>query len=677
MARGKLSFPAPFQKGWVRDLSRVQLGMGAAYTLQDAVWTNGVVSRRGPIRRAGSSAPTGDAADTILGVFPWLRSGGSTDLVISYYDNSALNYKVGVIPYGSYDYGDSGTTVSSSTISTLPGAYVPVALYRNEIILAKDNSSFGKLVRYAGAADDATAETGTVALEAGSDVVTGTGTNFTTTLAVGNYVKTNTDTLGPLYYMVTKVESDTIVRISSPASITYTGASWTTEGVGYFNIHSLVTEDGEVSTAPTTTITGVGTSWNTGGLETIAPAADDLIGRTASGSATEYRRISSISNDTTLTVASAPGGAWSTDRYRATRSLVGGAVAIHQGRIWATYPWFDSDRIQVLPQDFGMSTAVNGIDSTITRAIQSRTVESFELEGVRSDGQAIGLLSMPEPGPLVALKTTDAFLIFGEWPNITVTKLSEGCGALRQDNGLPGAAACVTDKGAFWAGANNIYWYRGGGEPRQLLSGKLETIWHGYQATGANSYARVSAMNDCVFVAFSSGCWVYNIVNEAWSSWTNATFDFSVVLSAPDRSDVYVLDSNEIRSLFYTLVGVPGGSPTAAESGTFELETGEGIFSDIDERFRVIEAKLTYELYPSTARVTVGFGQGTFTTEATLSGTTYGTAPEIQTTIIRPSSGNFGTEVRYMRMKLTETVAAADFKLHDVTFIVRKMGDRR
>lgn len=660
------AFERPFRGGMVRDLVRAQQGMASAWVCENAMWVSGVTEKRLPYGSVdGGTGIDGSASDVVRGMIPYETPAGVMGLCVTYTDTSASTHNVAMIPSGS-------TTVDTATRATTFGiAYYPAAVFRGEVILASVTGTGTTLLRYAGAGDDSTAATGTVSTATGSDIITGIGTNFTTTLAVGSYIEITAST-GRLNYMVVYVESDTIVRVSGPADVTVTGASWNDVGVGRFNIQTTVTEAGNVTTAPTTTITGSATSWNNG---TDRATTHDLIGRTSDGEATEVRRITAVGGLTSITVAAAPSGAWTNDAYRITRSLVGEVAAVHQGRLWtAGVPW-DDDLIQVTPADFNMSAAENGVDSDLTRTIQSRTVDSFHLRGRAAQGEIVALLSMPEPGPLVALTSTDCFLLYGEPPNVNVTKLGNLHGCLAGVN-LPGGAACVGPEGAFWAGPENVWRYTGGA-PDGMLNGRISQLWRRLVKSGYR-YATTTLIGEHLIVTLTDNTthrtFACYLPSGAWSEWPGIEMEVASTGGAQDDFGVresYYVDDGAPWSI-RTLANISYDDSTASNTATFLLETGDNILAELGDYTRVTDMKIVYELYPATARVTVGFDTGAgFSTAATLAGVADdGTSP-VQTTLVPLGGTVMGTKTRHLRLKLAETVAATRFRIHEVQFMVR------
>lgn len=669
------AFERPFRGGMVRDLVRAQQGMASAWTLEDAMFVNGIVEKRGAIRHSGNTTIDGSSSDIVYGVIPFEKTDGTVALCVTYYDASATAYYVAL--HSDATYG-SGVGIDTATKAALPGPMYPVCVYQGEVILAPETTETGlSFRRYAGTGDDATAATGNVDVVSGSDNVVGTGTNFLSTISAGSYIGI-TKTTDTVWCRVVYVASNTSCRVSAPLDESFFSGSstWTHAGTGKINLKSIVTEGGVVSSPPSTTVTGVGTSWNTGGIPgSSVVAADDIIGRTDSGESTIARRITVNGGNTSLTLAAAPDTAWADDNYRIVRHLTGRVAANHAGRLWAAGLHWDNDVIQVLPADYSMSAVYNGIDSTQTRAIYARTVDSFPLEGRTGMGQVVAMLSMPEPGPLVVLKETNAYLVYGEPPGTTVTKLGSQHGCLQGPN-FVGSAACVTTEGAFWAGPDNV-WHYTGGAPRPLMDGRIARYWRRLIST-ANLTAVVTVLNGCLWVTLhgsTSYTFVCDLESGAWSKWTGIEMDFahtsSSVYGFGERESYYVDDDTRSQVRFLSTC-IDGDTASGTVSGTFLMETGDNILAELGDYTRVTDMKIVYELYPATARVTVGFDTGAgFSTAATLAGVADdGTSP-VQTTLVPLGGTVMGTKTRHLRLKLAETVAATRFRIHEVQFMVR------
>lgn len=676
------AFERPFRGGMVRDLVRAQQGMASAWTLEDAMFVNGVVEKRGPLRRAGGSTIDGSTSDIIYGAIPYTPPGGSPGIAVTYYDESAGIYYAAM--HDSATYGSSGTITTATKAelsSSIP--YYPSCVYRGEVILTPNHSTTGGIIlRYSGAGDDATAPTGTISIAEGSDAVVGVGTNFTTTMTRGAYISVLLDT-GYIYYCVDDILSNTSCRLRAPADFAISGVSWTPTGAGRFNIQTNISERGLVTTAPTTTITGVATDWASTTYEQIL--SGDLIGRTSIGESTEVRLINSTPvSDTSLTVSAAPSGAWSNDKFRITRHLVGRVAATHQGRLYtAGLGNLDNDRLQVTPADYSMSAIYNGVDSPLTAAIQARTVDSFSVAGEGSPGHIVALASMPEPGPLLVLKTSDTYAVYGEPPNVNVIKVGNQHGCIQPSVG--GEAVVTGPEGAFWLGPENVWRWPGGGAPQGMMNGRIERLYRRIMSFDPDATAgAITLLNGHLFVSVSTWeyeaasqtayfTWVCDLESGAWSEWNNAKIRLPRRYDSDSsyREVVYV-DLDQRYNLRLLRSSVEGEMTTGDYTGTFLLETGDNILAELGDYTRVTDMKIVYELYPATARVTVGFDVGAgFSTAATLAGVADdGTSP-VQTTLVPLGGTVMGTKHRHLRLKLAEAVAATRFRIHEVQFMVR------
>ena len=676
-----------FEKGLVTDVDPLDSGLESATVLQDAVWNkNGDLAKRGGLMYATATNPLNARTQGLTGclyynseVVPALRD---STLVLT--DDGGHIGKIGSY---SYTHGAPTTDTTSATLSLTSSPVWPVTVWDGEIIVTRP-TTYNAMFRWAGATAAASASAGTVTVTDGSDVVTGSGTAFTTEYTDGQYLVV-TDSTGVTWYLLVRaVQSDTVLTLTSPAAFTGAGMAATFLSYGHFNLCSEVTTRGTVSSS-STTVTGVGTGWAT---VPDAPLAGDVIGVPADGatSGSPRHQFNATPTATSGTLTAAPSSAWSSDYYVAARRFTGSIVTPHAGRLWVAGHHAFPNRLQVTPAGFRLNDAWNGVDSTTTDPIRACIAESIDIPtGEPAEGRIVALASMNEPGPLLILRDRDAYILYGEWPSVQVTKLGDELGCLHW------GAVTTMDGAAYWAGPDGVYVYRPGGGVRELTRGRIRrdylNLVRGLDTvppinTTERTPVIVTAVDNHVIIMVgdtadptSSTTYVYDVVGDRWVEWTGVTARGAQRAAFPDRSyEAFVVDPvlNVVVGLSTALEGDfhPDGYMI---DGAFRAQGALSVTSTGDVLGRVTDAKLTYRLNgTSSPAFTVKFGREVAQfVEQTIS--TVATGDAYGFTRFRPGSLVMGQLHRAMRWEFVESAGTVtQLELNQFSYTTRERRGR-
>jgi hypothetical protein len=252
------------------------------------------------------------------------------------------------------------------------------------------------------------------------------------------------------------VESNTVLRITSKAQVTTSAANYTVTNFGYMNLSTLVTDKGTVSSSGTT-VTGKGTDWQ-GGLDAVDGYILYGVDWICGANATTWYGVNTVTDDNTLDViVGSPG--LSDSNYVVGRPLSGHIACVHAGRLWVAGVAWAPNRLQVTPVAHNLNDVFNGVDSSTTDPDNALIVESVDIPDPNSPGSSPLVGERPRSTPRSA--GPDAYIVYGEWPSIQVTKLGEdiGCVDFR--------GVTFHDNVFYWAGLEGVLVYAGwwGPEP--------------------------------------------------------------------------------------------------------------------------------------------------------------------------------------------------------------------
>lgn len=679
-----------FQGGINTDVDTADLSPEQAESLRDVMWNqNGDLEKRGAFLYASAANPLNSRTQKMTGA-----------ILLQDRDTSPPTYKLIAGDYGghvgplttySYTPGTANTSgAATGTRNVLNGGSFgypfPGVVYQGEVIflpVGQDGvTSAGTpscLIRYAGStATENTSPAGTVSISNGQDVVVGIGTSFLTKIAAGQYLWVTDPTWGiKTSYLVAQVETDTRLRLAlAPSQVTIAGGAYQALNYGLVGLSSLVTERGLFTVAGAgTAVTGRATTWNSL-LDRVAAGYDWL---TDSGY-TEKNLISAVGSNLALTLSNGFALPNTGAPYRIGRPLAGRVIAAHQNRLWvAGLPWAPN-RLQVTPAGMNLSDTYNGVDST-TQPGAASIVDSVEIPSPYAPGSIVALETSNEPGPLLVLRDRDAYVVYGEWPSVQVTKLGDNIGCVHQ------LASCSSELGFFWAGMTGVFHYQPGGGVKDLTQGALTNDWRSFIKTVTQNavynvsvdvvvgYLVISAAygSSSPPSTFPSTQYVYDIRRQAWTTWTGP----NVLSLTPMQYGGY---PKELVGTDYStnrLITISGAlDPTLAGqangvNGTLLARSGRNLLGQAGEKGRVIDGKLTYRMTGSSPQLTVKFGSATLDTAATITTTTTGSA--YNTTRMYPSSGSLGNEFRDVQVEFSETSGTPTrLELNEFSWVTRK-----
>lgn len=660
-----------FEKGQVTDTDTSDLAPDMAEALRDAVWSaNGDLAKRGGFLYATGANPINANTTALRGVFLYPVEDTSTPNTFTYkllVTDTAR--RLGVLSSYTYAYGTANTSTTATTV-TVPAAGAPVLGWRNEVIFVTDSSD-RTLVRWGGSTGTEDASpTGTVAVTIGQDIVTGTGTAFTTEVAAGQYVNIDDANGVVTSYLVEEVESNTRLRVSGPSQVAFPGDTFTVTNFGQVNISSLVTNKGLVSSSGSSA-TGKGTTWQTG-LDRVDQSSFNNADWIVATDSTQRVGISSATSDTGLNLQGTPSPSWSDDAFVIGRPLVGNVIAAHAGRLWvAGVPWAPN-RLQVTPVAHNLSDAFNGVDSPTRDPDNAAIIESVEVPDDASPGYITGLASGNDPGPLLILRDRDAYIAYGEWPSIQITKLGDDIGC------LDSRAVTFHDKSFYWAGLEGVFTYTPGGGVRNLTEGRIYREWKASLAGAELDAVVVAVVNRTLFVGVDTAGgtdfgYMLDLDRGGWSTLTDCRWGQATpVVFAGQGRDVFAteLGTNRVVSLRSatdpTLAGVSNSL-----QGSFLARSGRMLLGQAGDLGRVVDAKVTYRLTgTSSPAFTVKFGTTSLDTAGTVSTTTSGTAHATQRFF--PGSTQMGNQVRDVQVEFAESAGTITrLELNEFSWVVR------
>lgn len=665
-----------FSKGQVTDVDTADLAPDMAESLRDCVWTaNGDLSKRGGFLYATGANPINGNTDLVAGVFLYPLKDTSTPDTFTYklLVTDSVG-RLGILSSYTYSYG-TANTATTATFLTMPDGAFPVLLWQDEVVFASDNS-FRTLFRWAGSTGtEDSSPTGTVAMTAGQDVVTGSGTVFTTEVAVGQYMNIEDGDGVFTAFLVEQVESNTRLRVSAPSQITYPGDTFTVTNFGRVNISTLVTDKGLVS-GSTTTLTGLGTDWDTG-LDQIDGGVFNNADWISASDSTQRIGISSATSDTSLNLRGTPSPAWSSDPYVVGRPLTGNIVTSHAGRLWvAGVPWAPN-RLQVTPVGYNLSDVFNGVDSSSTDPDNAAIVESVDIPDPNSPGFITALASGNDPGPLLVLRDRDAYIAYGEWPSVQVTKLGDDIGC------LDWRAVTFHDRTFYWAGLEGVFSYTPGGGVRNLTEGRIYREWKAAVSAASLTSTIVAVVNQTLFVAVDTlggtdFAYTFDIERGAWSTLTDGRWaQATPVVFAEAARDVFVteLGTNRVVSLRAATDPAYAGTSNSLQ-GSFLARSGRMLMGSAGDLGRVVDSRVTYRMTAgSSPQFTVKYGSVSLNTAATVTTTTSGTAYATQR--IKPGSTNLGTSARDMQVEFAESSGTpARLEINEFSWVTRERRKR-
>lgn len=638
-----------FPEGMVTDVDAGLLKPTQAALIQDAMWSyDGDLAKRAALMYATGANPLNGRTSKVTSCVHWY-DGDTAKLCLGDIGGHAA-----MISSYSYSFGGATTSTASATYDFSSEVW-PLCVYENEVILSRPSAPQFPLIRWAGATGANTAGAGTVSIGNDDDRVQGAGTNFLTRFSEANRYISVTDDRGVVfYYRVVKVESDTLLRVSSVITLpTDTGLSWSSNAYGYMNLCASIDSTGRAE-ASGTTITGTGTDW----VNSItAIGAGDSIGQQNVG--TRWN-IASVGADTTITASIAPTDWSGVKAVDVLRNLPGTVAVEHQNRLHVTGNTVWPTRVYVLPAGASLNAEFNGVDSELT-PLTSSLAEFFDVPSTNDDGKVIAMVSVREPGGLAVFRDRDFYMVYGEWPSIQIMKMSAEIGCVHRNG------ACEIPGGVAWMGYDGVYVHRPGGGIENITEGKIGNeyrvaVRQGPTITPQSNQSpwtrSIAYVDDHLIVTVGAGSttgvgsttYVYNMQNKAWAKWTGfGPLSAQRVIQSHNQIEVFLGDSTSNRFLAVSpAVQFPSVTGSASGvNGTFRAVSGGNIFGPRSDYGRVIDMKLTHSVAGSSPQLDVKWGSST--------AATIGSGSNPTTTRIRPTTTQMGNLVRQQALELVES----------------------
>ena len=403
--------------------------------------------------------------------------------------------------------GTSPTTIWDNRISG-DGSWIPRCTYNGDVIFCAQDG-FTPLLRYAGSpiainsypwggtSVSFTVPAGSSSLIPSSSVFTGTygkgqilSTKFPGSVAnpsLSLHVLEKTEIDGNC----TSISLDGIRNASASASSTGSTSNVYVGPVGFafpaVSVYSAGTLTSCSSTSSPTQYNFSGTSFPA--VNNTAPAKDGLlVVNTTAGSPHMMVDITSASGQTIIGGASDK--TLTNTTYHIQRRLPFKDATVHKNSLWGCgvneYP----NRVYVGAPGWNIGLPPGAIDPFDPCNAHTLTdVSDFQMGTIDVpsplDGDPV-VAVLSTGGPLLVLKGSSVYGIFGTYPSFEQTLVANGAGCVDL------RSAVSSDGVAYWAGRDGIYSYAGAGQIQNLTGGKIQREWQALMR-GYNDQSCVTA----------------------------------------------------------------------------------------------------------------------------------------------------------------------------------------
>jgi hypothetical protein len=593
---------------------------------------------------------------------------------------------------------------------------VPREVYRGEMLFCPQDG-YGRIVRFSGAPAGVitapAAAAGTVATIAGSNVILGTGTTFTTQAPVGSYI-----VIGGFpgrSWLVKATISNVQIVIDAPIPAAFGSVSGLAWGLaarfGHVGLCMELPSNGVATfTSASTTVTGYGSNWFATYPEGAPQPGVDHIGVRGN-----YDRVSAVANVTSsnlITLSAAAAATYTQQPYVLYRPAVGREVRYHGGRLYFTGVSWDDTGVYYTPVNapLGLHQNTDQPSGTLnTNFAVSQCMLKFDVPIQGAVGKNMALLSTPQG--LLILRTDGAYIMYGDPPTQQVQPLANGAGCVAT------RASCVGNRGegAFWGGKSGIFRYIGG-RVIDLTEGRRNREWRAimdqflenYRGGPGEGMCNLAVMDGHLFVSVydfanvsNRYLWVYDLQSEAWCgnfSMTTLTH-MSMYMSSLSNTPPNASTPGSPDDIYFAVASVTGniasnqggrmdaivrdeGGLGSSNVGTFQAELPESVVGTPSDLSRVTEAKLVYELTGSGATMALesNVDGGAFGTDATLGVTAAG--PQEQrvmpgSDVAAVPTGALGKLGRRHGHRITQTGSKPTaLRVHEIDLVVRPRRPR-
>lgn len=424
------------------------------------------------------------------------------------------------------------------------------------------NSPVQTLARWHGG-NKADYAAGTITATRGGTTLTGSGTLWLANVVPGMYIFANTDDPYTLAYIgiVKSVNSDTSITLGAPCPYAITAKGYNATSIRGF-CPKVVTGRITTSTA-STQVNGALTKFIDQGM--------------GSGSWNIYRasdftwvgKVSSVTNNTTLTLAANAALALSNDHYVAWRAdgdfstntmAVSGRKVGFLTALYAERQWYAN-----LGQEFALTSRVWYSDSSDPEAVDLSAFDGDNLDIGSSHGANTPIKSlMPAYNALLVIKDTETFGIFGTSKTTFQTRKIE------DDGTLSGMSVQPYGGGVIWAGRNGVYFYDGI-QATNLTEPKLGDFYKNalrsfdpakyrmWSMVVRNHYflfmesvaTSIPIVKGLTSVTPTNLCICINMVTKAVTTHTNLAIRGSIVLPASTGETAWFIQNNSSDSKGY------------------------------------------------------------------------------------------------------------------------------
>lgn len=666
------------EDGVVTDLGSDRLKTSELSAAENMILPDGVPTERGGWTTLGEEDPLNDGSfGFYLGsVMAAVNlETGSTEIVVTGTSEGGGDWG-----YGKATSGSDGT--AGSTIND--GEYWVKGYYRGEALLAPRNGtshirrwSF----RRASETPSGSTGTGTYTVADGSNQLVGSGSNFDPELLTGLYVGGGfaRDTL----HRVVSRTSDTKAGLASKADWDVPSQNAVMLPYGVIGLKVLVTDIGLAThTSSGTSVTGNGTKWDTAGRGFGKVEPGDWILRVGDNIANALR-ITSVSNDTSLTVIANSVGAFTDAAYVILRPACGREVCEYDNALWVTGVDWDPSGVYLTPPGYEPARVTNGRFGKTIQADEAMQMFRVAVPADDAPGRCLSLSATP--WGLAVGRSDSIHIITGQYPSLQVRRIAE--------LGLVDERAMVAvDDMLIFAGREGFFAWQGG-RPQDLSEGRT-----GEWMEKARSMTRcvLGTVRGHLFISFESDdgpeCWVYDLqrgvhLGNFTSEDPSLGIESAVFMDSsriPGEEDrllfvVVSIDRNQVQDASTTIIG-PGEENTVPDEnlGPLSIWTGSNLSGPLSRRTRATGAKVTYVCEgddPGAIEVRTRIDGGAATSETNLPET--GEAPS--TRRIWPSSAGIGVSGRSLQMNLRRLDTATSVRrvsVREVETVVRARRPR-
>lgn len=463
----------PFAGGYKSDAPDYTLNPNECAYAQDVVAPLGIARSRWGWKYEGSASL---GASTLYGV--WRASYPIPSRTLTVASNGA-----GYIYLS--NFGSSPTTILGGQLGS-SSPWIPRCVYNGDLILCAQDG-FTPLIRYAGSniaignpwsSNPSTSYT----MGAGSSVVSG---GFLTSgIEKSSFFNAKipgaanpTLSLHVLEFVNSASRSmalDGVRNASGSASSSGSVLATQTGPIGVAFPAVSVYSSGTMTscTSTSTSYSFSGTSFPA--INNTLPMSDALlVVNPTAGSPHMMVDISSASG--TSITAGAADKTLANTTYAIQRRLPFRDATVHKNSLWGCgvneYP----NRVYVGPPGWNLGIPPGAVDPFDPVSAHTLTdVSDFQMSTIDVpsplDGDPV-VAVLSTGGPLLVLKGSSVYGIFGTYPSFEQTLIANGAGCIDLKS------AVSYDGIAYWAGRDGIYMYAGAGQVQNLTAGKIQREW--------------------------------------------------------------------------------------------------------------------------------------------------------------------------------------------------------